>query len=257
MTNRITTWARAGKSRVYVSTEGRRLGYFDPDGTPDARLVPDPDSPNPEKDQRDIAKIIADRMGVSTSRVAIVAHPWTDLAVNQPAASIVHMYGRDGYAAGIQGEQRTAGVLTPLLNSGWRLINSIPLGPNKDIDHMLIGPVGILAINSKSSSYPVQVTSEGNVVVDGYSKSWIDSSSRDAEVAQRVLSAACREHVYVNPLVVVWTPSQVSGADHRVVSGHNLLKSLVTLPQVLDRSWVEQIFSVARRSDTWAEMDRM
>lgn len=250
MTYRITPWSRAGKSRIYVSLDGRKVGHFDPDADDASRFVADRDSADPARDIEHVRTALTQRMGISTSTVRIAPHRWSDLAGNAPGAMVARAADLSGAAAGIAAEQRTAGVLSPLLNLGWRLINSIPLGPVKDLDHLLIGPVGVVAINTKFTSYPVQISDSGKVTVDGYSKSWIDSIVRDSELVASQLSAACRESVRVLPLVVLWCPS-LNGADRHVVLGSQMVTWLSGNPQIFDRAWVSAVFDQARRSDIW------
>lgn len=53
--------------------------------------------------------------------------------------------------AGLQGELATAQLLSPLLAQGWNIFHDIP-GPRGNIDHVLVGPNGIFAIESKYRS---------------------------------------------------------------------------------------------------------
>jgi hypothetical protein len=53
--------------------------------------------------------------------------------------------------AGIEGELATAQLLSPLLSEGWRLFHDIPHARG-NIDHVLVGPNGIFAIESKYRS---------------------------------------------------------------------------------------------------------
>ena len=250
MTVSINPWSRGDKARVYVSDGSRRLGYFDPKAADEAsRVVADQHSTDPEADVVAIRRILADAIGARTG-FSVARHAWNDLATNAPGAAIAHKTGR-GYEAGVIGEQRTAGVLSPLMNAGWRVLHGVPLGSAKDIDHLVIGPVGVVLVNSKATSYPVTVESDGKVIVDGYHQAWTDSMTRDAEMASRALSAALREQVQASSLVSVWTPHTITGSDQRVVAGSHLVEHLTSMPSILDRTWVEQIFATARRSDTW------
>lgn len=52
---------------------------------------------------------------------------------------------------GLEGELATAQLLSPLLAEGWRLFHDIP-GRRGNIDHVLVGPNGIFAIESKYRS---------------------------------------------------------------------------------------------------------
>jgi hypothetical protein len=98
------------------------------------------------------------------------------------------------YRAGVAGEQRTAGVLAGLERDGYRVLHSIPLSPRKDIDHLVIGPTSVHAINTKTSTYAV-TAKDGTAYADGYRQTWIESLSRDAGLAAEYLSRAARREV--------------------------------------------------------------
>ena len=52
---------------------------------------------------------------------------------------------------GIEGELATAQLLTPLLSEGWQLFHDLPM-KRGNIDHVLVGPTGVYAIESKYRS---------------------------------------------------------------------------------------------------------
>ncbi|WP_455926143.1 nuclease-related domain-containing protein [Pseudomonas putida] len=53
--------------------------------------------------------------------------------------------------AGLEGELATAQLLSPLLTEGWKLFHDLP-GQRGNIDHVLVGPQGIFAIETKYRS---------------------------------------------------------------------------------------------------------
>lgn len=67
---------------------------------------------------------------------------------------IVLMMQVSGTAAasmGVTAEQWTASELRPLRKAGWRLLNQVAL-QRWDIDHVLVGPVGVVAVETKWSA---------------------------------------------------------------------------------------------------------
>lgn len=52
---------------------------------------------------------------------------------------------------GLDGENRTAEVLRKFRREGWELVNGMKLKGDWDIDHVLVGPAGVLVIESKWS----------------------------------------------------------------------------------------------------------
>lgn len=176
--------------------------------------------------------------------------PWSDLALNSPGRSIAELDDAS-YKAGVAGEQRTAGVLSPLERQGYRILNSIPLSPRKDIDHLVIGPTGIFAINTKATTYEVNAKSDGSVYTDGYRQNWIDSITRDAGLAAGYLAAAARMELEVQPLVTVWSTLKVSSASTVLAAGEDVVRRVSEGERLYPEAWVDVLFNVARRSDTW------
>lgn len=52
---------------------------------------------------------------------------------------------------GLEGEMATAQLLTPLLAQGWQLFHDLPM-KRGNIDHVLVGPTGVYAIETKYRS---------------------------------------------------------------------------------------------------------
>jgi hypothetical protein len=175
--------------------------------------------------------------------------PWRDLGGNRPGQLIENLED-SSYKAGVAGEQRTAGVLAGLEREGYRVLHSIPLSPRKDIDHLVIGPTGVHAINTKTSTYEVTAKAEA-AYADGYRQQWIESLTRDAGLAGDYISTAVRMDLDVHPLVTVWSTIGVTSSSDSLVAGEDLLTAITGQESVFPSEWVEVVFNVARRSDTW------
>lgn len=67
------------------------------------------------------------------------------------AMLVMQIAGTAPMRMGATAEQWTAGELRPLRKSGWRIINHVAL-QKWDIDHVLVGPGGILAVETKWSA---------------------------------------------------------------------------------------------------------
>lgn len=75
------------------------------------------------------------------------------------------------FRQGAQGELDTAGVLAELSVQGWFVLHD-RLAPNGgNIDHLAIGPGGVVVVDSKSWSGTVSITPRGILTVDGRHKS--------------------------------------------------------------------------------------
>jgi hypothetical protein len=178
------------------------------------------------------------------------ALPWTDLAGNRPGQLIENQEDAS-YRAGLAGEQRTAGVLAGLERNGYRVLHSVPLSPRKDIDHLVIGPTGIWAINTKATTYDVTAKADGAVYSDGYRQKWVESILRDAAVAGEHLSAAARMDLQCRPLVAVWSTMNLSSNYEGLVAGEALTAAITGADPRFPAEWVDVVYNVARRSDTW------
>lgn len=55
---------------------------------------------------------------------------------------------------GLEGKSLTADVLRKLQTEGWVLVNGVKIKKDSDVDHVLIGPAGVLVLESKWSHYP-------------------------------------------------------------------------------------------------------
>lgn len=244
-------WKLKEMRRLYVSrADGTKVGYLDL-----ATLAHVPEAgTGPELLRAALAGLapgMADPSPAAALPVATASPvlPWQDLAGNRPG-QLIEDQQDPSYRAGVAGEQRTAGVLAGLERSGYRVLHSVPLSSRKDIDHLVIGPSGIWAINTKASTYDVTTTRDGAVYADGYRQKWIDSITRDAAVAADHLSRAARMDLTCNPLVAVWSTMTVSSAHPALVSGEDLLNTIGP-GGGFPPAWVDVVFNTARRSDTW------
>jgi hypothetical protein len=253
-------WKLKELRRLYINlTDGTKVGYLDL-ATMDA--VPEPGYSG-ELLQRALAGLSphgAARRLIQAAQTgetpappaapAVTTMPWTDLAAHRPGQLIENQEDAS-YRAGVAGEQRTAGVLAGLERSGYRVLHSVPLSPRKDIDHLVIGPTGFWAINTKATTYDVTAKADGAVYSDGYRQKWAESILRDAAVAGEHLSAAARMDLRCRPLVAVWTPMSVTSNFESLVAGEALADAITGAAERFPAEWVDVVYNVARRSDTW------
>jgi hypothetical protein len=208
---------------------------------------------------------------------------WTDLATNAPGIGIAHEAARrrktEGAGAdrswrlGADGEQAVAALLAELTTVSplgrlrhpgrWRVLHSVPIGPRpRDLDHLAIGPPGVVTINTRHHPDGRLVLDGDALVVNGYPTDAVAKARREARVARSALAAALREagrhdlaeRMPVRPVIAVvggllhavrWPP------DVTVVTSTTLVHTLSALPTRLDGRAVAAIYDVARRSTTW------
>jgi len=113
--------------------------------------------------------------------------------------------GSYAWYLGKLGEEATAEVVCgpSRRRQGWRLVNGLGFHGLGDVDHVLIGPGGVFAIESKYTTSPCE---EAQFGVDGiYGREPVSQATRAAQKIQRMLKhGPGRFDVSVTPLVVIW-----------------------------------------------------
>ncbi len=96
-----------------------------------------------------------------------------------------------GWRTGLAGEQLVAAELEPLTGDGWRVLHSIPLPRNVDIDHLLVGPGGVFSVNTKYHRGSRIWVGDEAVSVGGRSYPYTRKSRAEARRASAALTRAC------------------------------------------------------------------
>jgi hypothetical protein len=150
---------------------------------------------------------------------------------------------------GATGERRTARLLAPLERHGWAVLHDLAIpGSAANIDHLVIGPGGVLVIDSKQY--------RGRLRLDRYGMVWhgrhlLISALRkvlwEADQADGVLGIA---DVQVAALVAVhgasvpWGRLQADGVT--IVPARRVPDLLQALPPILGPEWVGWLADHAR-----------
>ncbi len=147
--------------------------------------------------------------------------------------------------------------LNRLASRGWRVLHSIPLANNVDVDHLLIGPGGVFSINTKHHRNRAVWVGDDAVKVDhGRPAPYARKSRAEARRVVRVLEHYCGFPVPVEPVLVfvgvtdlkvVATQLNVRVCQERQVS------ALAPLSGVLTAEQVEQVYSIARHRQAWSK----
>lgn len=211
--------------------------------------------------------------GIDVSRQPEPAdHGW-DLAKNRPGSS-AHAAARQhttwwrqlgramgfrtkdqAWRIGAEGEELVAQTLRWARLRGWRVLHAVPVGARgSDIDHVLIGPGGVITINTKHHRGK-KVRAKPDVVFVGKdAKKYGQISQHEAARAARLLTAAARRPVSVRSAVVVVGAKSVRGsrsAGVEVMPKSHLLVWLLFQRRILDRAEIDWLYALARRSTTW------
>lgn len=161
---------------------------------------------------------------------------------------------------GIEGEQVIGAALDGARKHGWKVLHSIPLGKESDIDHLVIGPGGVVLVNTKHHKGAKVTVRSNGIFVNGAQTKHVLQVRSQVERAARILSTALGEPVAVHGCVAIHNGGlmepEIKFAHHFkdvwVVSRWNIVRVLRKTEPVLTPEQVEAIFEVARRSDTWA-----
>jgi hypothetical protein len=192
------------------------------------------------------AQAVADELLVGVSRFRRFLH----------ALFNVHTDAR-AWAKGAEGERLVAAQLDKL-GPEWRTLHAVNVGTRgSDIDHVLIGPAGVITVNSKNhSGRKVWVRGSG-FLVDGSRQPFIRNSRHESARAARLLTAACGFEVPTTALIAV----VVSASDLdikaqpdegvRVAHYKAVRRWIGRLPIALTPAQIDAVYSAARISTTW------
>jgi hypothetical protein len=159
---------------------------------------------------------------------------------------------------GADGEEKVAASLTKLIRKDprWRVLHAIPVGESgADIDHLVVGPGGVLSLNAKHHPGAKVWVADDVILVNGQRQPYVRNSRHEAARASRLLSAACSFPVQVTGVVVPVNASDITIRSApqgvHVVGRRRLARWLRRRDDVLDEQTVAAIFEVARRPATW------
>lgn len=149
------------------------------------------------------------------------------------------------WAAGARGEAQVAEKLARLEQDGWRVLHDLhwPGRPKANLDHLLIGPGGIVIIDAKNWSGDVRVK-DGRLHQNGYAR-----DAAPAGVLRQVQSVAVLLEPFHRPLVKGWLCmvaqpdiDEPTASGVPVVGLRRLLPNARGLPPVLTPAEVSSIY---------------
>jgi Nuclease-related domain len=188
-----------------------------------------------------LGHLIAPRMSLVLGALAAMAACWG--LRFQPGPDAV------AWRRGAAGERRTARLLSPLERHGWAVLHDLAVpGSRANLDHLVIGPCGVFAIDSKQY--------RGRLRLDPTGRLWhgrhplapaLRAASWEADQAAQVLpdpGTAVVPVVAVHGAQVPWGKVVIDGAP--VVSARRLPSMLRRLPVVLGPERVAWLADQAR-----------
>jgi hypothetical protein len=166
---------------------------------------------------------------------------------------------------GYQGERFVGGLLETLREHGYRVFHDLPFD-NFNIDHAIVGPAGVFAIETKTRRKAVAKKNDksktAKILFDGQVlqfPNWQDSygvkqACNNARHLSTHLSAATGDKVFVEPILVLpgWWVESTTNQPLLVVNPKQLLTALPRRPKKLEPAQIQRI---AYQLERMAEME--
>ncbi|MGW9025477.1 nuclease-related domain-containing protein [Streptomyces sp. NPDC055722] len=174
-------------------------------------------------------------------------------------ARLLSLLGRrsdaDSWRTGLAGERIVGAELERLESAGWRVLHSVPLPRDVDIDHLLIGPGGVFTINTKHHRKKRVWVGDTSVTVNrGVPEPYVRKSRAEAKRVAGVLERA-GVRVEVDPVLVFVGAASVevvpSLHDVRVIRKEREVSALGALGGRLSTTQIEAVYAVARDRRIW------
>jgi hypothetical protein len=188
-----------------------------------------------------LGSLLGPQLGLVLGVLAAVAAGWGLRFRPSPAAR--------AWRRGAAGERRTARLLGPMERHGWVVLHDLALpGSRANLDHLVIGPGGVLVIDSKQYRGRLQLDPTGRLWHGRYPLApMLRAVSFEADQAALVLTDP---DVVVVPIVAVhgaqvpWGKVVMDGVP--VVAARRLPSMLGALPAVLGPERVAVLADQAR-----------
>jgi hypothetical protein len=153
------------------------------------------------------------------------------------------MRERANYQLGLEGERHTAQALLPLLAEGYELFHDLEFqdatGKPFNIDHVLLGPAGVIVIETKTRSKEAdgkgpdsaKVRYDGKQLLypKGHETHGLSQILANAKFLSKELTAHTGEKVFVTPAVSLpgWYVTQTAKDVNPIVHNPEMLRSWV------------------------------
>jgi hypothetical protein len=162
------------------------------------------------------------------------------------------------FAIGAKGERIVGRRLDRwAARGGWHVLHAVPVGRNgADIDHVVVGPFGVVTINTKATGTSVWVGQYG-MKIGGTTVDYLRKSRAERTRVARLLAHAVGAQVPVQSVIVFvgarrFTRSRGGPRDVVVLPAPGELRRwLRRQGTVLEARQVETLYAAARRPETW------
>ncbi|MEO3976433.1 nuclease-related domain-containing protein [Streptomyces sp. CAU 1734] len=264
-----------GCDRIYVSLpDGRHAAWYDRPGTTgshtgDGGHISLVHEHHREDVLRALGPYLAGEVTIgpppvptSADLTRLALHPDDDLAPNRPGESLHHELDRTGGPARrllrdprrgrfarLAAEELLGAELDRLEDAGWRILHSVPLPGADRIDHLAVGPGGVLAIHTlPAAGLRIRITDPDIRSGRSGAVPLLRLTRRRAVRASRALATAVRPVLAVVGAARVETPDGPPGV--RILREREVA-SLAALAGVHKPADIESLYAVARDRRTW------
>jgi superfamily II DNA helicase RecQ len=142
------------------------------------------------------------------------------------------------------------------LPEDWSVFHDLPLGAQGvSLDHLVVGPGGVIALNTESVTGTVKVGSHA-VLVGGRSTQFVRKARLNADLVKRQLQESTRNPVRVDAAIVFvngCNPDPSPVGDVTVLSLDVIVSWLVSLRSVVNPKILATIARAIARPETFAE----
>jgi hypothetical protein len=162
------------------------------------------------------------------------------------------------WRVGAAAEETVGKELETLRDRGWYVLHSIPVGKGEsDIDHLLIGPGGVITVNSKHHPDGSVWVTSGQIRVNGKYVPYLRNSRYEAARVSRILGKEVGFPVPTIPCLIFRLRDgkltiKEAPADVLVLRATKAAKAIRGRTGTLNLGEAEQVFEAARRSTTWS-----
>ncbi|MBT2365360.1 NERD domain-containing protein [Streptomyces sp. ISL-10] len=261
---RVTPARAGGRNRLYVNLPGgRTVAWYDPDNGRISVVL--------ERYRDDALAALAPYttgdltvgpppVPSSAELARLALHPDDDLAPNRPGEALyaeldlrpppaLPRLRKDPRRADLAAQQRLGDALDRLEGAGWRTVHCVPLPGADRIDHLAVGPGGVLAVRALAAQGTrVRVAGPVVRVGRGPASGYAVAVRRRAERAARALATAVRPVLAVVGAARLET--EAVPQDVRILRDDEV-PALARLGGVLKPADIEALYATARDRRTW------
>jgi Nuclease-related domain len=150
------------------------------------------------------------------------------------------------------------GHLLSALGPEWFIRHAVPIGAGtKDVDHLVIGPAGVFAINTKNHAGASVWVGDYAMKINGKTTFYVNRAQGDGVDVSRRLASKVGFPVAVTSVVAILNQRTLrddrapENRSVRVIDAHGLVAWLVAQPHLLQASTLQLIELAAEEPETW------